>query len=163
MSSLERSREVVPQVEAVRMHAERLSKPVDPPPGTSPSFVTLVRHEIEQANARVREKNVPAGPEPKQPEPEGDPGYEVRDTPDTREIEAEIRSHCKVYQRWPESQVRVLYQEYERGKSLRQIAHDIWEEMGYTSEQSCAGSLNAQFKRFGLPCRDRLEARRVVA
>lgn len=57
-----------------------------------------------------------------------------------------------------ERQVRMAYEAYMAGNSLRAIAGRIWEQAGYASLRCCANGLHVAFQRHGYPLRDRLAA-----
>lgn len=58
-------------------------------------------------------------------------------------------------------QVRVCHHLYQQGLSIRQVAEQVWKRAGYKSAASCATAIDGQFRRYGLPRRDRIEAVRL--
>lgn len=55
-----------------------------------------------------------------------------------------------------DAELRAAHVIYERaGLSLRQLADQLWERLGYASRDSCANAIMAGFMRLGLARRDR--------
>lgn len=61
-----------------------------------------------------------------------------------------------------DAQLRALHRAYqEQELSVRQLAEQVWERLGYTSARSCAESLHKGFRQLELPLRDRIDAVRL--
>jgi hypothetical protein len=69
-----------------------------------------------------------------------------------------------VPRRLTDEQVAKAYRRYtEEGLSARAVAHDIWQEAGYSSPGSCETALGKAFHEAGFEVRGRIEATRIAS
>lgn len=56
-----------------------------------------------------------------------------------------------------DEQLRALHVAHVAGRSINELAKHVYAKAGYASHGSCATAISKQWKRLGLPARDRIE------
>lgn len=59
--------------------------------------------------------------------------------------------------RFTDEQLRALHVAHLRGQSINELAKQVFEQVGYSSQSSCASCISSAWKRLGLEARDRIE------
>lgn len=66
--------------------------------------------------------------------------------------------------RYTEAQLRVMYRAHiEQGLSINQLAKRTYKKVGYGSHHSAATRVSEEWRRLGLPARERIEATRLAS